>query len=55
MARCDAELRQRAAERQRKRREKLKADTRLHDEFKAAERERWHRRVASKKVKLIAP
>jgi hypothetical protein len=43
MARSDAELRQRAAERQRKQREKIKIDERLHDEFKSKERERWHR------------
>jgi len=43
-----------AAERQRQRRAKIVAVPVLHGEFKAKESARWHRRVQSHNVKLIA-
>ena len=42
-----------AAERQRRRREKIAADPVALKEFKAKECARWHQRVQSHKVKLI--
>lgn len=43
-----------AAERQRERRARVKADSSLNEQVKQRERDRWQRRVAQHKVKTIA-
>jgi hypothetical protein len=42
-----------AAERQRKRRQAIRCNEKLNEEYKDKERKRWHERVAAKRAKLI--